>query len=467
MKTNYTFLMLGLITLGTVAQNRNYPGAENKFKLIDESQITETGGLPTSLQTLAKSSATVCVYDSVQYKQWDSTMNSWRHYASSVYSYDAHYNLSSYTTTINNGMLTISRTMFSFDNNKNLTNQLDQNYGNGNWVNTYQRVYTYDANNNRTSDLFQHWSGSAWINGNKTSHTYDANNNNTGILVQGWDGTTFNNMSQTLHTYTNNLLLTSQWQTWNNSLWNNSSRVTNFYSGTNVTSKITEVWNNNAWVNHQRVLDTYNGSNELTTRITQSWDGAIWKDQQKESFTYDVNNNVSSVLLQFKEVTGWKDNIRWTYTYNNNKNQTYYFEERWSGTNWIAWSEADNAYCGDGFCTQTSAYKQIQNGSLQNTLMLEYFGCSRVTDVASKGTDNGQITIFPNPNSGIFSLMVQNLKLEQIQVTVYNLLGQAVHQQKITEEKSEINLSIHESGVYQVQINSSSENKTYKVIIAK
>jgi hypothetical protein len=55
-------------------------------------------------------------------------------------------------------------------------------------VNVDNILYTYGENNNLTEELDQTWDDSAWVNSSNVLYTYDANNNQTELLIQIWDG---------------------------------------------------------------------------------------------------------------------------------------------------------------------------------------------------------------------------------------------------------------------------------------
>ncbi len=96
---------------------------------------------------------------------------------------------------------------------------------------------------------------------------------------------------------------------------------------------------------------------------------------------------------------------------------------------------------GDYCCTITGA-----NGCSENV-------CVVVTNTS--GIDNiesgsGEISIYPNPNNGIFTISITNYELGITRVEIYNVLGQNLLSQPLseTEENNIINLRDKSAGMY-------------------
>jgi hypothetical protein len=70
------------------------------------------------------------------------------------------------------------------------------------------------------------------------------------------------------------------------------------------------------------------------------------------------------------------------------------------------------------------------------------------------------ITIYPNPNSGIFTIDIENLN--EANLVIYNLSGQIVLQKKLTQNLTSIDLTKFAKGMYFVKVNAAN-----KVIVEK
>ncbi len=84
----------------------------------------------------------------------------------------------------------------------------------------------------------------------------------------------------------------------------------------------------------------------------------------------------------------------------------------------------------------------------------------------------GQISVFPNPSSGLTTINFDLIQNDKLGVTVYNQLGQAVYElpaKNYTAGKQvlEMDASTWEAGLYNVVISGSSARQTKKLTIAK
>ncbi|HLG39991.1 MAG TPA: T9SS type A sorting domain-containing protein, partial [Chitinophagaceae bacterium] len=70
----------------------------------------------------------------------------------------------------------------------------------------------------------------------------------------------------------------------------------------------------------------------------------------------------------------------------------------------------------------------------------------------SESSSDFHFNIFPNPNNGIFTLEFLSFPSEKIELSVFNLLGETIYRQNISELKSPIDLSKNPCGIYFIQI---------------
>jgi hypothetical protein len=76
--------------------------------------------------------------------------------------------------------------------------------------------------------------------------------------------------------------------------------------------------------------------------------------------------------------------------------------------------------------------------------------------------NNGQVTVYPNPNNGSFSIS-SSISIDEIKIT--DMLGQVVYETKPNAEKT--TLQLDNSGVYFITITAGKEITTQKVIVNK
>ncbi|HHG83488.1 MAG TPA: T9SS type A sorting domain-containing protein [Bacteroidetes bacterium] len=116
-----------------------------------------------------------------------------------------------------------------------------------------------------------------------------------------------------------------------------------------------------------------------------------------------------------------------------------------------------------------------QNGSYYVTVT-DSNGCSGTSDtlvnvVSRRDQLNSPIsvTLFPNPNHGQFSIQMETNRAQEVEISIYDLLGQQVYARelkvfpgKFTEQ---INLQGLAKGVYMVQLHAAGTKSYHKIIV--
>jgi hypothetical protein len=88
-----------------------------------------------------------------------------------------------------------------------------------------------------------------------------------------------------------------------------------------------------------------------------------------------------------------------------------------------------------------------------------------VTSINENKNLNTSISIFPNPNNGIFNLNIKDIETDKFSVKIYSLSGKLVLAKESLNANNKINLSSVEKGVYFVHIESENERVVKKIII--
>jgi len=86
----------------------------------------------------------------------------------------------------------------------------------------------------------------------------------------------------------------------------------------------------------------------------------------------------------------------------------------------------------------------------------------------TESEDNQQYSIssklYPNPNTGTFTISVENVNVKNMTVNVVNVLGKIVYKTIVTQSVFDINLSNLPSGIYFVKLNEGDYSETLKFI---
>jgi hypothetical protein len=100
-----------------------------------------------------------------------------------------------------------------------------------------------------------------------------------------------------------------------------------------------------------------------------------------------------------------------------------------------------------------------------DTISIVYSTCAGVNTLS----DNVSLTIYPNPNKGVFTLNVNTTDVKELTIKVMNLQGQTVYSKNnfdnITNVNEQIDLSNNAKGIYFINVTSDKGVKTHKVIV--
>ncbi|HEY9082742.1 MAG TPA: T9SS type A sorting domain-containing protein [Vicingaceae bacterium] len=87
--------------------------------------------------------------------------------------------------------------------------------------------------------------------------------------------------------------------------------------------------------------------------------------------------------------------------------------------------------------------------------------CENVTVVGIDELSKTPVTIYPNPNNGVFNVVSS----EQVTITIYNMLGEMVLTNVLNGGNHTLSLNSHPKGVYFVNIQQNERVTTYKMIV--
>ncbi len=185
-----------------------------------------------------------------------------------------------------NGLLTVC-TLQDWDPNKA-----------GAWVNAARTTRTYENGRVATSvgEVWDDEAGS-WQNGSRSEFGYDEDGNLTQQINQGWDGSIWRNSTRITNTYEDGNRTMQLVETWAG-FWLNSRRTTSSYTSTGRPDEtLEENWDliNSRWVNAFLTSFSYENKALTVTEIRQQWNGATWVDLART--TTDLNDDDLPTLM--------------------------------------------------------------------------------------------------------------------------------------------------------------------------
>lgn len=78
------------------------------------------------------------------------------------------------------------------------------------------------------------------------------------------------------------------------------------------------------------------------------------------------------------------------------------------------------------------------------------------------------ISIYPNPSKGQFQIINKQTTLENLGITIYNMLGEKTYSTSIINDQTSIDITSHNNGVYFMQVSGTDmQSFTQKLIIQK
>ncbi len=91
---------------------------------------------------------------------------------------------------------------------------------------------------------------------------------------------------------------------------------------------------------------------------------------------------------------------------------------------------------------------------------------SSVTGVEQLTVESGQLTIYPNPSSGQFTIKVIGNEINS-KLEVYNIVGELVYQTVLSNSQDIIDLSTQPDGMYFIYFNSDEDAEVGKILLTK
>ncbi|MEO8761989.1 MAG: T9SS type A sorting domain-containing protein, partial [Bacteroidia bacterium] len=362
---------------------------------------------------------------------------------SKAYTYDSQNRNTGYLNQQLNGSIWANSGLTTITYSNNAKTEIMQNWDATNhvWINSYQETYNYDANNNLVSWLTQNWSNNTWVNNYNTNYAYNIGGKQTLGLVQKW----------------------------NNNIWYNTNRIIFHYNTNNIeTDHSLAIWDYNTHLltDSEIYANTINGNNDISSVINHIWNTTthVYDTASRYIYNYDTHHNIINSLWQnssFSWGNPWVNVDSGAYTYNANNLQLKSVDYLWTNNNtWLKDELVSNTY--DANNNALSWVRKEWNGSTwTGDSTYEYYGT--VTGIQQIDHSNNLLNIYPNPNQGNF---VIETNAQQQNMQIYDVKGSLVLEQ-IMSNKTVIDVSFLDAGVYNILINNKEGIINKKLVIVK
>ncbi|MDQ3191169.1 MAG: T9SS type A sorting domain-containing protein [Bacteroidota bacterium] len=349
---------------------------------------------------------------------WNSTSNSWEINSREEHEFDMYNNSTlelslSWDINLNQwDTMWGAKNVYTYSTNGDILTSIYSYYDNGTWVNDSKEIKNYNTSNFLTSTIYQSYNGIAWTNDYKEEYVINSLGEWTELTGFEWTGSTWDsnfkviNISWYNFAYFKPSGYTVQEKDF--STFINSEKFTGtFHTNGEALSEIYEIWDGSAWGNNSWSVSTFDNNDNLTENLYYYWDGSAWSLDygDKMTYTYDSNNNILTIEFSWLDWNGnWEDYMKHLYIYNS------------------------------------------------------------ITVNVKENVLSRQINVYPNPFHN--ELFIETDKNEPIKISVYNMTGKQIFTQNYTASnvKTTIDLSEFTLGVYMIQISTSENTVTKKVV---
>ncbi len=377
----------------------------------------------------------------------------------------------------------------TFDNNGNiLTNQV-MSWINGSWSNETKLTFTYTSNNLVLTSLSEQWLNSQWVGTTRETFTYDVFGNNVAHLTEKNISGSWQNNSYSIFTYDAfNNRINGIRQVWNINTWTNQQHYIYAYNQNQgmIYSRI-ENWIENDWVNLFEEDYTYNGSGYVVGYTGRIWVENNWENYEKYTYEY---NNLDYLINATGEIwtgSGWEYAERGQYDHNAFGGRQNSLIQKWFSNDWTNISLLVNAYDNNGNTLTSDFYAWdgetwVQNSSgllemfYSNSLFSMFYVGYRA-EASYTSIEVGQKEFLPPVNHAKCypnpivdkSILTFNLSADDlVRIDIITSSGMLVSSiaNRLTKghHQIELNLSESPSGVYIINIESSTLNQVIKSI---
>ncbi len=128
------------------------------------------------------------------------------------------------------------------------------------------------------------------------------------------------------------------------------------------------------------------------------------------------------------------------------------------------WLDCDNGNAViNGETSQSFTATVTGNYAVQITVgsCVDTSDCENVTVVGIDELSKASVNVYPNPNDGVFNVITS----EQVNITIYNMLGEIVLTNVLNGGTHVLSLNSHPKGIYFINIQQNESVTTYKMIV--
>ncbi|MEX2589582.1 MAG: T9SS type A sorting domain-containing protein [Chitinophagales bacterium] len=347
--------------------------------------------------------------------------------------------------------------IYEYDSDGNMTYYLSQRKNGGSWENDMQSINEYDAGGNLTNAVRQSWENDRWENHSRQIYEYDNQGNLASGYYQRWGNSKWNNYSKSTFSYNkDNLRDTTYSYSWDGNKWKlRSKSITEYDDNENVVYRLSQIWEDSIWVDNSRTISTYNSANQKTRYTSQFWNGVFWANDDRAIYTYTPAGKRTKILYQEGDGLYWDNDEQIIYMHDTVQNSgTQYINvaisQYWEGMAWKNASRNISTVNSEGtFREYITQY--WENNTWENQEKCQYGNIGLPEGIVIPQPEiDIKVSVYPNPfiESTTFSLEGIYQIREPAELRIYNLLGQEVERESITQNRYVFSREALSSGIY-------------------
>ena len=352
-----------------------------------------------------------------------------------------------------------SYSQFTYNSEQKLIQKIEQKKEGGVWVNNRREVTDFDGDGNMNSHLVESWDGSNWVLtvGYQYNYSFDSDMRLSTLLTRIWsrESDSWINSEQVTYSYheDNALIIGLLTKSWSDGVWVNNSNIRQDYTGDKINEVWMSGWKDNAWLESTNIRYQYSDYGSVTeTNYTGAGDGN-WNPSQRFVKNRDTHGNS---ILSTVEI----------------------FVEDWmklSGVEYVLTYDGDNLVerITKSFSRGIPGTKGQSMGETWKNVRKEEFKDFASLSIWPVLFDEVSIDHFPNPARGSVCLRLKNLQGSNLILSVVELTGKLVHQEKLNVPANQsmhiVNLEHLPQGIliFQIRDNSGKLVSSSRVIHQK
>lgn len=290
---------------------------------------------------------------------------------------------------------------FTYNDDNDLIQILEQNWENSDWVNNLKEILTYGENNMVDYGSYYIWQNNTWQDGNIYTNTYDTEGQLITQVYTYQEGNGFQNF----YTYDEHgNLIESLTQVWNVSqVWLDNFRATYTYDeNQRQIELLSSYFQDDNWVNSERITYTYDENDHLVEELTQYNEDGQWVNFYRAELFYDENN------LHVHSDGFLADGAEW----NNNRLMTWTYDENHNNIDYLMEASYDGGNSWEDFIHETRVF--------QLALSVERDGNSIIPNQAELRQN------YPNPFNPSTTIRYGLSENANVSLTIYDVQGNLV-----------------------------------------